>query len=63
MVGWWESQPFILTDDIVGSIGTLSVAKNVLFKTTVSASDKISYMSKFTLVMAWNYGGKPQTSQ
>ena len=63
MVGWWESQPFILTDDIVGSIGTRTVATNVLFKTTVSANDKISYMSKFTLVMAWNYGGKPQTSQ
>ena len=33
------------------------------FNTTVSASDKISYMNKLTHVMAWNYGGKVQTSQ
>ena len=48
---------------IAGSIRTRSAATNVLFNTTVSASDKISYMSKFTLVMVWNYGGKPQASQ
>ena len=36
---------------------------NVLFNTTMSASDKISYINKLTHVMAWNYSGKPQTSQ
>ena len=48
---------------IVGSIRTRRVATSVLFNTTACASDKISYMNNFTLVMAWNYGGKPQTSQ
>ena len=44
---------------IVGSFRTRWVTTSVLFNTTASTSDKISYTRR----MAWNYGGKPQTSQ
>ena len=57
-----EKKSWLKRDFIVGSIITRTITMNVLLIqpwATESASDKISYMNKFTHVMAWNYSGKP----